>query len=164
MSSKVIQALSAVILAAAASPITAFAQRAPAGRVGVTVALARDYPFGDTPAVILRRGVGDIIVLPDTSANAEDLVSAVLTMQVFMDSEGDKASRDQTLLVERLASVPAHEAATATKVLAGIRESVPKRIAGVGVARSGVIYVPNSTTRAREKARGKLAIYPKSTP
>lgn len=161
---KMIRALSAVALIAASLPITGFAQKAPTGRVGVTIALAQRYSFGDAPAVIMRHGAGDVIVMPAASATPGDLVSAVLTLEVFMNSDGDKAPRDEILRVERLASVPTSESATATKVLASIQESASKNIAHIGVARSGVIYIPNSATRAHEKAKGQLAIYPKSTP
>jgi hypothetical protein len=164
---KIVRALSVSGLFAAVSPIAVFGQKAPdapIGRVGVTVALAENYPFGDAPAVIMRHGAGDVIVMPAASATPGDLVSAVLTIEVFMDGEGDKAPHDAVLRVERLASLPTSASATAAKVLDDIYGNASHNIAHVGPARSGIIYIPNSATRAHEKARGKLAIYPKSTP
>lgn len=137
------------------------AAAAPAGRIGVTVALVDNWRV-EGGAGVIRRHAGnvstDLIILPAETATAEDLVSAAMTLEVLMERDGDKRAREEVFRFARLATVSPREVAAAQKLIESIRSAAPKRVPVVGFTHSGVMFIPSAATRAQQKAAGKWSV------
>lgn len=148
----------------AATAIALFAPRlarsqgheVPKGRIAVTLALVDEYHYGEAPGVIVRQAAPhprNIIVLPAASAAPDDAVAAAMMLNGLMAYDGDSPQEDGLFLVTRVASVPARETAAAAKILRVARAATPDTLAGIGLARSSIMYLPNAETRLAMKAK-----------
>jgi hypothetical protein len=128
----------------------------------VSIALAEHFKFGAASAVIVRRAgarSNDIVVLPETAATPEALASAAMMLHVLMDRDGDEAKHDGLFRVALLPNLPSRELAAASRILVSIHGQSKHGIEGIGEARVGVMFLPDSTARANRKTEGKLKIH-----
>jgi hypothetical protein len=128
----------------------------PHGRVPVRVVVP-EHGRPDQDVVITRRARdgGYVIVLPSDAATPENLFVGALAVTGLMETDGD-GHRDGTVRrVPRTTSAPRRDVALGRQVLARLQASEPVRVAGVGLARSTYIYMPNDAARAAAIAAGK---------
>ena len=134
----------------------AAAQHAPVGRIGVLVAIAADHGSGGPTTIVRRAGQvqGDIIVIPQSAASPERLAAAAAQLLVIMSQDGDRSAHDALFRVPETEVGPAAERPAAVHLLASIMTSPVTKVAGVGSARVGIVYLPNAVTRADQAAKG----------
>jgi hypothetical protein len=147
-------------------PVVASAQgrsKPPVGRIPVRVSLVDEFPFNADRAVILRhdpKRESDVIVLPLRTATAEQLAEAGMTLAVLMAKDGDHVDKDALFRVSAMKDIPRNELAAATHLLDKIRTSTPVVEGSLGMARTGLMYLPSRATRDKDAANGRLTIKP----
>lgn len=122
--------------------------RATPTRIPVTVALLDELPAAQAPFALLRRTEaegGDVILLP-TAADANLLSEAVRALLTVRRHQGDHAAQGGMLRVTARASRPP-ALPWAARVLGDVRRTAPQPVAGVGTARSVVIWLPPQRPR-----------------
>jgi hypothetical protein len=117
-------------------------------RIPVTVAMVDELPAAQAPFALLRRTEaegGDVILLP--AAASPDLLSeAVRALLTVRRHQGDHAAQGGTLRVTARTSRPP-ALPWAARVLGDVRRTAPQSVAGVGTARSVVIWLPPQRPR-----------------
>jgi hypothetical protein len=131
---------------------TASAAPRPLNGVPTTVALV-ERALGAEPYIIVRnpRGVrGDIIVMNSATANGSLLVQAVLEMAALRELHGDSSASSVTARAHGI-HIPigweSTEIPHADRIIARLRAVRPTHLAGVGQARSTVVYLPGRSRR-----------------
>ena len=117
-------------------------------RIPVTVALLDELPPAQAPFALLRRTEdegGDVILLP-AAADANLLSEAVRALLTVRRHQGDRAAQGGMLRVTARASRPP-ALPWAARVLGDARRTSARSIAGVGTARSVVIWLPPQRPR-----------------
>jgi hypothetical protein len=117
-------------------------------RIPVTVALVDELPAAQAPFALLRRTQaqgGDVILLP-SNAGADLLSEAVRALLTVRRHQGDHAAQGGMLRVTSRTSRPP-ALPWAARVLGDARRAPPQPVAGVGTARSVVIWLPPQRPR-----------------
>ena len=145
--------LALVALLAGGAPAEGRAQEKGQGgrtptRIAVTVAVVDALPAAQHPFALLRRTAaegGDVILLP-AGADADQLSDAVRALLAVRSRQGDEAAERGILRVtapgSRRPALP-----WAARVLGDLRRTPPQALAGVGTARSVVIWLPPQQVR-----------------
>lgn len=129
-------------------------------RVPVTLAVVEHL---DAPsafhALVVRgasaRSVADTILLRE-SATGGDLSAAVVHLMIMRERAGDTASVSAQFRVppsqdgQRLKGLPNAEA-----VLARLKASTPRSVAGYGAIRARTVYLPGKAMRDAARSRGR---------
>lgn len=153
-------ALAMVLCVSTSSARAQMPSAMPKGRVPVLVALV-DSPHRGASTVIVRqrndaRGIFDTIVLLNDASASARLAAAANVLATIMQAEGDETSRPRLVRLPDNASGPATELRAARRVLGATTTAQPSNVAGVGRARTRVIYLPDSTLRADLARRGRV--------
>jgi len=124
----------------------------PVNGVPTTVALV-DRPLNAEPYTIVRnpRGArGDIIVMDAGRATGALLAQAALEVAALRERHGDTSAVSVTARAHGLRTPAAWESTEiphADGIIARLRTVPVKHLAGVGPARSTVVYLPGRTRR-----------------
>ncbi len=145
-----------------APPIAAQAQRVPAGRVAVTVAVTDSANFGQAIVILRRPNVDppNVILMSRAAATPQHLAAAAATLSVIMQRDGDRPSASGLYRVRVDAGAPAEAIRQARHALAQLEDSgqAPVGVKGVGPARITRIYLPDHSARARLMSEGRMRL------
>lgn len=129
------------------APSVAFAQRAPAGRVPVTVAVTASANFGQD-IVILRRpdaASPNLILMSRAAATPEHLAAAATSLALIMRRDGDQPAARGLFRVDLAARASAREARAAGNALRTLAPADVSHdsLSALRGARTARIYLPS---------------------
>lgn len=130
------------------------------GRIPTTVALV-DHLYQGRSVVIIRRPArdgGDVIVLAGPAVTAGKLAAAAVSLTTLREFDGDDVTKRSTVALPESLLGPQSEMGAATRVLGTLSKAPQVDVAGLGLARTTVIQLPDASERKRlsEKAKAKF--------
>ena len=122
-------------------------------RVGVTIALVRQADQSEVVEVLRGPGGDVIAVRPD--ARWQQLLSALLALDVHRDHFGDKVQASARLRSRSMPSDAAQRAAgaQADEILRQLPTAPEQRVGNLGVVHAVTVYLPSAEMRASRRGQ-----------
>lgn len=123
------------------------------GKIPVTVVLPATEVANRLAIAISRDpATGYQVVLRPSEATPENVFQAMATIAALLDRDGDYTRDRQVIHLRPTTEGPPNEVKISRRALNRLRASPEHRVPGVGRARTVVILLPNSTSRAARRA------------